>query len=325
MVTDSNRTSPNEKPVKTSVLCVFAFASGGKLYHSLNMPYVKFWFMGYRPRANSPARSRGRQRTKQERKKARGKKRRSRGKYLLEERHTPTSEEVLENTLSRLRSLGNQVFALFPFRAYFNDWLVSLKDVLIALEANPNVSVDEQFVKERTEILARIERALEKGSLKEISLSEAIKKLSHNRTLLERIEKDYATGRREIERRKNSENKRLQKDIRTVGKELDELAKVKAGLFRVVSKKEKAQKKTEAVKRLKALQNKLELTAQNAADEKEKLQKEYEKRKQLVIRGIGNLQKEIANSEVDHSLKARQAACEALANAVKELLKRETS
>jgi len=281
--------------------------------------------MGYHRQVKSSKRSRGSQRAKHEKKKAIGKKRRSSGKYSLEENHVPTSEEVVEKTLSRLRNLGKQIFAVSPFRVYFNDWLLSLKGVLITFESSPNVNIDKQFVKERSHIIANVERALEERRLKEVTLSEAIKNLSDNRTLLERIEKDYATRAREIEKRKNVKVKRLRHNIEGFRKELDDLAKVKAGLFRAVSKKAKAQKETEAIQRLNAAQSELELAVQNSAAEQQSLGKDYEKRKQLVSGQRGNLQKEVANSEVDDSLGARRVACEALANAVNELLQRKMS
>ena len=281
--------------------------------------------MGYRPQAKSSKRSRGSQRAKHEKKKTRRKKRRSTSKYLLKENIVPTSEEVVEKTLRRLRSLGSQIFAVSPFRKYFSDWLLGLKSVLKTFESSPSVSIDEQFAKERAHIIASVERALEEGRLKELSLSKAIKNLSDKRARLERIGRDYATGTKEIEKRKKSQIKRLQRNIEGYKKELDDLAKVKAGLFRAVSKKTKSQKKTEATQKLTAAQNKLELTLKNSAAEQKNLGRDYENRKQLVIEQIGKLQKVAANSEVDNSIGARRVACESLANAVKELFQRKMS
>jgi vacuolar-type H+-ATPase subunit I/STV1 len=278
--------------------------------------------MGYRAQSSPKSSGRGHQWSPHEKKKAKGKKHRSSGKYLLEEEHVPTSEEVVEKTLDRLRSLGNQTFAVSPFSAYFDDWLMSLKDVLVAFESNPSVSVDEQFVKERAQILADAERELEERRRKEISLGEAIKSLSDNKSLLERIQTDYAEGVREIERRKNSEIKRLNGSIAVFRGELDDLAKVKAGLFRAVSKKAKAQKKADLTQKLNAAQKELELTVPRSAAEQESLRSEYEKRKQLVTEQIGKLQKEVEGSEVDGSLATRRVACEALVNAVNALLQR---
>lgn len=281
--------------------------------------------MGYRSQPSSPkSAGRGHQTSRHEKKKTRGKKHHSSGKYLLEEEHVPTAGEVVEKTLSRLHSLGNQIFAVFPFSAYFDDWLVNLKDVLVAFESSSSVSVDEQFVKERSQILADVERELEERRRKEISLEESIKSLTDSKSLLERIEREYAARTSEIEGRKNSESTPLHDDIAECKKELDDLAKVKAGLFRAISKKAKAQKEAELTQRLNAAQSELELATQNAAAEQENLRNDYEKRKQLVTEQIGKLQKVVEGPEVDGSLEVRRVACEALANAVNAFLQRKT-
>jgi hypothetical protein len=278
--------------------------------------------MGYRSQVRSSQSGRGSQRSQHEKKKAREQKHHSSGKYLLEEEHVPTPEEIVEKTLSRLHSLGNQIFAVSPFRAYFDDWLVNLKDVLVTFESNPSVSVDEQFMKERAQILADVERELEERRRKEASLEEAVKSLFENKIRLERIEGEYATRTREIEGRKNSEITRLQGNIAEYRKELDDLAEVKAGLFRAMSKKAKRQKEAELTQRLNAAQSEIEVSTQNSAAEQESLRNDYEKRKHLVTEQIGKLQKEAEAPEVDGSLEARRAACEALANAVNAFIQR---
>lgn len=280
--------------------------------------------MGYRSQTSSKSGGRGHERSQHEKRKAKEKKYRSSGKYLQEETHVPTSEEVVEKTLGRLRSLGNQTFALFPFSAYFDDWLVNLKDVLTAFESSPSVSVDEQFVKERSQTLVDVERALEERRRKEFSLEKSIKSLTDSRSLLERIEREYAARTSEIEGRKNSETARLHSDIAECRKELDDLAKVKAGLFRAMSRKAKKQNEAELTQRLNAAQSGIELTTRNAAAEQESLRDDYEKRKQLVAEQIGKLQKAVEGPEVDGSLEVRRAACEALVNAVNAFLQRKT-
>jgi hypothetical protein len=278
--------------------------------------------MGYRPQVRSSKSSRRSQRSQHEKKKARGKKHRSSGKYLLEEEHAPTLEEVAEKTLNRMNSLGKQTFAVSPFSAYFNDWLVNLKDVLRAFESNPSVSADEQFMKERAQILADVERVLEEKRRKEACFEKTAKSLFESKILLERIEREYATRTREIEMRKNSEITRLQGNIDECRKELGDLAKVKAGLFRAMSKKTKRQKEAELTQRLNTAQSEFESAMQNSAAAQEILRNDYEKRKQVVTEQIGKLQKETEAPEVDGSSEARQVACEALVNAVNAFLKR---
>ncbi len=281
--------------------------------------------MGYRPQAKSSRSGRGHQKSQHEKKKTKEKKNRSSGKYVLEENQAPSTEEVTEKTLSRLHSLGKQVFAVSPFSTYFDDWLLSLKDSLDAFEANPSVNIDEQFTNERTQILADVERELEEKRRREATLEETAKSLFDSKILLERTEQEYTVRTKEIETRKNSETTRLQGDIAECKKELEDLAKVKAGLLRAMSRKAKAQKEAEITQRLNTAQNGVELATQNAAAEQETLRNDYEKRKQLATEQIEKLEKNVESTEVDASLEVRRVACEALANAVNALLQRQTA
>ena len=279
--------------------------------------------MGYRSQTRSPRNAgRGRESPRRERTKARGQRHPSSGKYLPEENHVPTSEEVVEKTLGRLRILGNQIFGLSPFHEYFDDWMVNLRDVLSDFESSPTISVDDQFLKECSQILSNVELELEERRCKEVSHDGAIKRLSDNRSLLERIDEEYANRTREIEGRKNSKIKRLSGNVEGFKEELDRIAQMKTGIFRSITKKARAQKEAEATQRLNSTQSELQLTMQNFTAEQEKLRNEYEERKQPIIEQIQNLQKEIENPEIDDSLEARRAACEALVSAVNALPQR---
>jgi len=278
--------------------------------------------MGYRPQVKSSKRSRGRQRSPHEKKKTKGKKHRSSGKYLLEESPVPSMAEVAEKTLSRLHSLGNQIFAVFPFNVYFDGWLVNLKDVLITFESSSNISADEQFTQECAKVLADVEHQLEERRRKEVSVEEAIKSISAHKILLQLSEEEYTAKTRVVEGQRNSELARLNNSIEGFRKDLADLAMVKAGLFRAMSKKAKAQKEAEITQKLNATQNELESVVQNSAVEQESLRKEHETKKQLAIEQMEELQKKIEGSEIDASLEDRRVACEALVNAVNALLQR---
>jgi hypothetical protein len=280
--------------------------------------------MGYQSPRNS-GRGYGTSRRKRVKVKATGHKRRSISSYILEEKHVPTLEEVADRTLNRLRILGNQRFALSPFNEYFGRWLKNLRDVLSEFESSPTMSVDDQFVKERSQILSNVELDLEERRHKEASSEKTIKSLSDNRILLERIEQEYASGTMEIERRKNSEIKRLSSNVDGLREELDRIARMKTGIFRAISKKARAQKEAEATQRLNPAQRDLALALQHFTAEQERFRDEYEKRKHPVIEQIRDSQKEIENQEIDSSLEARRSACEALVNAVNALLQRKRS
>lgn len=283
--------------------------------------------MGYQQRVGSrrdSGRGHGMHRREKAKAKSRGQKRRSGGSYVSEEDHVPTSEEVVDRTLKRLRNLGNQVFALSPFSEHFSRWLVDLRVVLSEFESSPTVSVDDQFLKERSQILSNVELELEKRGSEEASCDEAIKSLSDNRILLERIEGEYTARTRDAEGQKEFEIKRLSSNVDGLREELDRIARMKTGIFRAVSKKAKARKETEATERLNLAQKELASTVQNFAAEQERLRDEYEKKKQHVIEQIRVEEKEVENEDVDGSLETRQAACEVLTNAVNALVERKS-
>ena len=267
---------------------------------------------------------RGHETPERKKAKARSQKHRFSNRYLLEKDHAPASEEVVEKTLGRLRSLGNQIFALSPFTEYFNDWLVNLKDTLSDFESTSAISADDQFVKECSQILSNVERELEERRRKETAHDGAMKSLSDNRSLLKRIDEEYATRTTQIEGRKNSEIKRQSRNLQGLKEELDRLAQMKTGIFRSISKKARAQKEAEVTQTFNSVQTELELAVQNFTAEQEKLRNECEKRKQPVIEQMRNLQKEIDNLEIDASLEARRATCEALVKAINALLQRKT-
>jgi DNA repair exonuclease SbcCD ATPase subunit len=282
--------------------------------------------MGYRQRMKSPrASGRGYGTPRHEKAKARGRRHRSVRSSMLEENHVAAAEEVVDRTLKRLRTLGSQKFASSPYSEHFSRWQTDLAYVLSEFESSPTISTDNQFVKERSQILSNVELKLEERRHEETALEEAIKSLSDSKILLERIEEEYATKARELEGRKNSEIKRLNKKIDALRGELDEVARMKAGLFRAISKKAKAQKETETTQRLNTAQRELALAVQDFTAEQERLPDEYEGKKQPVIEQIRDHQKEIEHLETDGSLEDRRVACEALVNAVNALLQRKTS
>ena len=282
--------------------------------------------MGYRSRTGSPrASGRGYGTSRHEKAKARRRKHRTVGGSILEETHVATMEEVVDRTLKRLRNLGNQTFASSPYSEHFRRWLMNLTDVLSEFESSPTISADDQFIKERSQILSNVELELEERRREEASLMDSIKSLSDSKILLQRIEEEYATRAREIEGRKNSEIKRLYTNIDSLRGELDAIAQMKTGLFRGISKKNKAQKETETTQRLNTARAELELAMLDFTAEREKLREELERKKQPIIEQVRDHQKEIESLETDGSLEDRRVACEALVNAVNALLQRKTS
>jgi hypothetical protein len=256
--------------------------------------------------------------------KARGSKHESVSGSTKDGNHVATAEEVVEKTLKRLRTLGSQRFASSPYSEHFNRWLMNLTDVLSEFESNPNIGADDQFLRERSRILSEAERTLEERHRREASLEEAIKDLSDSKSLLARIKRDYASRAGEIERRKNSEIKRLNSNISSLREELVDVARMKTGLFRGVSKKAREQKETETTQGVDTKQRELELAMLDFTLAEEKLQDEYERKRQPIIEQIKDRQKKIEILETDGSLEDRWFACEALIDAVNALLQRKT-
>jgi len=279
--------------------------------------------MGYQQRGGSHRNSgRGRGIPRHEKARARRLKHQSNSSPTSQENQVPTSEEAVNRTLNTLHNLGNQRFVLSPFSEHLDRWQVNLKGVLSEFESNSGITVDNQFVKERLQILANIELELERRRDKEAHGGEVIKSLSDNKILLEQIEEDHAAATREIKRQKDIEIKRLSNSIESIKEELDRIAQMKTGIFRAISKNAKTQKETEAKQRLNTAQNELASAVQHFIAEQEKLQTEYERKKQVTIKQIQDNEEEIENQDIDSSQEARRATCEALVSAVNSLLQR---
>lgn len=281
--------------------------------------------MSYRPNMSSRrSAGRGRGKTPHEKSKAKEQKKRSSGKYLLEERQVPTSEEIVKKTIGRLHSLAGQIFAFSPFSQYFDDWLLTLKSVLSEFESNPVANVDDEFVKERSQIISNVELKLDERRREEAALGEAVKRLADQNHLLVQIDTEYATATRNLSSRKNSEIQQLTRIVHDLEEELAQINRMKTG-FNLFSKRAKAHKTAEVTQKLDAAKSELESAVQNFTVEQEKLHDEYEKKKQVVIEQVRNLEKDVEVLETDVSAVERRVACEALVNAVNALLQRKAS
>lgn len=277
--------------------------------------------MEKRPRMKSPPRNRG-IRSKKDKAKARAQKRESSSAYSFEEKHVPTIGEIVERTTNILHHLGDQRFVVSPFSEHFDRWTTNLRSALSEFEASPAVSLDDQFLNECSSILSNVEVDLEERRRKEASGEDPVRSLSEARVLLEQIEKEYAAKINEVEGRRSAEIRRLSSNIDGLRNELDDIARMKAGFFGLISKKAKAQKEAEANLKLDSARRELSSTEQRFAAEQETLQREYAARRQPVAEQIRGLKKRIESPDVDGSLEIRRSACEALINAVNTLLQR---
>ena len=279
--------------------------------------------MGYQQRGGSPRNSgRGHGIPRHEKAKAKKLKHHSHGFSTPEQSQIPSSEEIVKRTLNALNHLGNQRFILSPFSEQLNLWLKSLKNVLSEFESNPGIVVDDQFAKERSQIISNIELELAKRRYKEEHSRENAKNLATSKALLEQVNLDYGTAMKTIQKRREAETKTLFVHIENIKRELEHIAQMKTGILRGLSKNTKAQREAEARQRLAVAQDELAAAVQRFNDEQEKVRAEYETRKQAVSRQIQEVEKEAISQEIDDSLDVRHAACEGLVNAANAFLQR---
>jgi chromosome segregation ATPase len=281
--------------------------------------------MSFRPQTGS-RRSAGRQFSKSAHdKKAKEKKQRQGGKYLQEEAPEVTPQQVLEKTLASLARLGNQVFALSPFSQYFDDWLVTLRQIVSEFETNPAVTADDQFVKERTQIFLDVEAALAQSRVAESNLTDEAKELADTNHLIVETDKDYAEKTRELSFKRNADVQRLTHRTLELEADISEQEEIKISFYKFTAKKKAAEKLAQTHQDLKNNKNQLEVTLQNFTAEQEKLHDSYEKKKQELNEKSDRLHAELEKLETDTSTAARQAACNALTCAINSLRQRTPS
>ena len=277
--------------------------------------------MGFRPQTGS-RRGAARQYSKSSHeKKAKEKKQRLGGNYHQEETEI-SAKEVVEKNLGILSKLGNQVFALSPFSQYFDDWLMNLRQIISEFEANPAIKVDEQFVKERSQIFLDVEGGLAEKRLQETNLTGEAKELADNNHLLVETDKEYAEKTRELSFKRNAEVQRLSRDIRELEDDVASQEEIKISFFKPMARRRAAEELAQTRQKSKSTKNELEVALQSFTAEQEKLHDYYEKKKQEITDKVDALHKELEKLETDTSIDTRQAACNALAQAIKALLQR---
>jgi len=277
--------------------------------------------MSFRPQTGS-RRGAARQFSKSaHEKKAKERKQRSSGKYFEEE--TPVSaKEVMDRTLLSLSKLGSQIFAISPFSQYFDDWLVSLRQTISEFESNQAIKIDEQFVKERSQVFMDVEGALAEKRLQESNLTGEAKELADNNHLLVETDKEYAEKTRELSFKRNAEVQRLSHRVQELEDDLASQQEIKISIFKIRARKKAAEKLAQTQKDLRSTKNELEVALESFSAEQEKLHDNYEKKKQEITDRVDSLHKELEKLETDTSIESRQTACNGLANAVKALLQR---
>ncbi len=228
-----------------------------------------------------------------------------------------------EKTLNNLKHLGEQKFAVSPFRQYFDDWLLNVKQTISEFESTPEIAVDEEFAKQREQTLTKVERELAELKQEEKALEPCVKELADTNHMLVDLDAHYAAKTRETGMRRNNEIQNLTKKVQELEAKLEQSRTIKTSFIGGVSKKAKAQMVEEATSELEAKKTELKQTLESFGLEQDKLHDIYEKKKHLTMDKVQKLEKEIEKIETDRSQAARHSASEALVGAVKALLERQ--
>ena len=171
----------------------------------------------------------------------------------------------------------------------------------------------------RTELTEKLNAAKKRLAL--AVASSAVDQVSH-----EGVDAEIASQTSDLAAKRNRAMRFFTGEVDDLKEEAAKLEKNKAVTFNPVKRVALEQKIWETTQKLNAAKKRLELAEQNsAAQQQEKIYDEYEKKKQATVEKLGSLEKEIAINERDGSLEVRQAATEALANAVKSLVQRKTA
>ncbi|MCJ7771418.1 hypothetical protein MUP37_07600, partial [Candidatus Bathyarchaeota archaeon] len=111
---------------------------------------------------------------------------------------TFTLQELEETTLSELKNLGTQKFALSPFCDNFDLWITSLKTLLARFESSKLVTMDDQYVTECDLAFSNVESGLEALQLTETSSKDCLKELADAKNHLSEIEEEYHKKKKEL-------------------------------------------------------------------------------------------------------------------------------
>jgi hypothetical protein len=242
-------------------------------------------------------------------------------KYAEEETQV-SPKDAAEKTLGSLSRLGSQIFALSPFSQYFDPWLVNLRQIVSEFESNPSIKVDEQFVKERSQIFLDVEGALAECRIQEGSLTGEAKELADNNHLLVETDKEYAEKTRQLSFKRNADVQRLSTEIRELEDDVASREEIKISFYKFKARRQAAERLAQTRQALKSKKNELEVTLESFTADQDKLHDAYEKKKQEITDKIDSLHKTLEKLESDTSITPRQAACNALANTINALLLR---
>ena len=292
--------------------------------YNLNTSFEIPVSMGYQP-TNRPRKKAVRQfKPLREKTKERKRIRRGHTHNLEEESHVLSEQEIAQNTLKRLHTLGNQKFGSFPYSEHFDRWIKTVEVVIAEFTTNPNIGIDEEFTHDVAQAFKAIKESLDLIRRREATINQEISNLLEAKTKLQHINNEYAAQTSTVRGKKNSEIRRLNREIERLKREQDEVIRMKTGFLHLVSKKKREQKEIDIVEELASKQNMLELAILDLKQSQKGIRDEFDKKRDPVIEEIKKYQKRIDDLEEDGSLEERWFACEAISDAVNMFLQRKS-
>jgi hypothetical protein len=236
-----------------------------------------------------------------------------------------STKEVVDRTITGLETLGSQTFAMAPFNQHFDRWLKSLGSVLDDFETSKVIELDEKFREERASIVSAVEAALKAEQAKEASREANIMGIHASKDQLFHAEHEHGEKLREQATRRDTNLKELTSSVEALRAKLDEVLESKVGLLERFTKS-KAKMEEDARSRLSDAEKGVEVVKDTFAEELAALQKKYEQEKGVILEKViaerREIDKLVAEAEVDGSVEVRRVACEELAGAVKDLIQR---
>ncbi|MCL1978159.1 MAG: hypothetical protein FWG55_08705 [Candidatus Bathyarchaeota archaeon] len=239
-----------------------------------------------------------------------------------EEKTVLSRQQIFEITLKRLHTLGNQKFGSSPFSDHFDRWLLNVETVLDEFETQPDMNTDEQFTKERNQVLAAVKLQLENHRHREANLEKQINNFADAKNRLQQTNNEYLTKTLTLKGQKNAVLKRLNKELEILKKEQDQIIKLKTGFFRGISRKEREQKEVLVMQQYNDKQQELEVTMLNFKEKQKQLKEEFECKRDPLLENVKVFQRCVKEMDEDISLEERWFACEALSDVVNNFFQR---
>jgi hypothetical protein len=281
--------------------------------------------MGYQPQSKPRKGTTRQYRPFREKTKTKKHQRRSHAEPIDTQKLPLSAQEIAENTLKRLHTLGNQKFGSFPYSEHFDRWIGTVEAVLAEFAGNPNIGIDQEYTEECQRVLAGIKFTLEQIRRREATINQEITALAEHKNRLQQINNEYGTQAGVLRSQKNTAIRQLNRELAELKQEQDKIIKMKAGLFHRVSKKDRENREIEIVEKITEKQTDLELATLDLKQSTRALREEFDKQKEPVNEEIKKYQKRIEDLETDGSLEERWFACEALTDAVNMFLLRKAA